>query len=273
MNTIHQYISFLFCPAHKEKQYNKALNTEADCIIFDLEDAVPLASKALARETFCKWFTATPQYQNRTALRVNPLNTKEGLLDALALQELETLPAFIFIPKTESAVTIQYYNDLLQNKTTKFIALVETAIGIQNSFQIVTQSPNLVAMMMGSADLSSDLLCNNDRTSLQYANSRLINACATKGIGCIDSPFFDLDNTTKLKQDTLVGLQLGFTARSVIHPTHIKTIHTVYTPTMEAVKDAEQIITIAQQGVGILNGKMIDRAMIKKAKRILERIK
>lgn len=259
--------SLLFCPANRTERYEKALATVADCIIFDWEDAVPPAEKEMTRKTFLKWFAAYPN-KERIALRINSIQTLEGIHDLAALAQLSVLPSAIILPKTESATEITIIHNILQ-KITQYVPMIESAKGVFNVEQIAQADTQVSALFVGSADLSSDLGCDNSRDALYYANSVVITAAALSGIACIDSPYFDLEDANGLKKDTKKGKTLGFTARAVIHPKQLAIVTATYTPTKEEISKAKEIIEAAKSGIGIVNGKMVDRAMAKKAQRIV----
>ena len=67
--------SWLFVPADSEKKIAKALDSDADAIIFDLEDSVAPAQKAAAREILegtCRRARAARQWW----VRINPLGSE-----------------------------------------------------------------------------------------------------------------------------------------------------------------------------------------------------
>lgn len=259
--------SLLFCPANRPNRYEKALSTSADCIIFDWEDAVPMSEKTTTRIDFLAWFTAQRD-KKRIGIRINSVKTLCGIEDLVALAKLSSLPEIIVLPKVEDAAEVRIAISVLQ-KTSCYVATIETARGIHNAVSIAKANKMLGALLVGAGDLSSDLRCENSKYALTYANSAIISAAAQAGIACIDTPYFDLHNEQGLQEDTLQGKKMGFTARAAIHPKHLSNIMACYKPTKAEIDEATQIITAAKNGVGIVNGKMVDEAMAKKAQHII----
>lgn len=264
--------SLLFCPANKKKLYVKALSCDADIVVFDLEDAVVKTDKPISREILSNWLNAqSKEIVRHVAVRINRINTEEGRLDMEMLQKLHNQPKLIVLPKTESVKQIQNITKLFHDKEIKTIPLIETVKGIENIREIMTQPDKIAYVMLGSADLSTDLNCDNNRFALQYANSKVLFACALHNIPVIDSPYFDIGNNNELEVDTQFGKSIGFSARAAIHPKQIITINQVYSYTKCQIEEAQKIVEASKKGVGVVNGQMIDEAMAKRAKRIIER--
>ena len=86
-----------------------------------------------------------------------------------------------------------------------------------------------------------------------------------------DSPYFDIADVNGLKRETEASAHLGFHGKCAIHPAQIATINQVLTPTEEEVAKARQVLVVNKQGVGSVDGKMVDEAIARKARLILER--
>jgi citrate lyase beta subunit len=86
-----------------------------------------------------------------------------------------------------------------------------------------------------------------------------------------DSPYFDIADVNGLKRETKASALLGFHGKCAIHPAQIAIINEVLTPTEEKVAKARQILVVNQQGVGSVDGKMVDEAIAPKARLILAR--
>ena len=146
--------------------------------------------------------------------------------------------------------------------------MIETTNGLSNINNILNEhSQRIEAIIFGSEDLSNELNCSNNRESLLYTSSYLINICSRFKIPIIDSPFFNLKNSKKLRKDTKYGKSIGFINRISIHPDQINIISEIYKPSKEEIINSKKIIKSFKDGVNTINGKMIDNAMLKKAYR------
>jgi len=101
--------------------------------------------------------------------------------------------------------------------------------------------------------------------------SRIAHATASGGIAALDSPYFDIADAEGLKQETKAAAILGFHGKCAIHPAQIAVINEVLTPTERQVAEARQILVVNRQGVGSVNGEMVDEAVARRARTILER--
>ena len=263
--------SFLFTPADKPQLFEKAISSDADLVIFDLEDAVAVSNKEAARNNIKSYFSGKRNDKKLTGIRINSLKTIAGLEDLLLLSGMETLPAALVLPKLESHYELRIINELIPKiaEQTAVIGLIETAYALANLADIVMPGFGLSALVLGAADLSSDLGCANTYDNLLVARTQLITAAVSAGLEAIDSPFFDLKDPVALENETNKIASLGFTAKAAIHPAQLAVINHIFTPTGEQVKEAKEIIAMAQKGVGVLNGKMVDNAMAVKAKKVI----
>lgn len=261
--------SFLFCPGNKTEQYQKAVNSLSDLVIFDWEDSVIQENKTSARiETF-NWFNDHLNLKNRLAIRVNNIKSIEGLEDILYLSQQPQLPKYIVLPKVESLENLTIISQLLNHFDGEFIVLIESAKGVSEIEQIVSH-PKIGAVMIGSLDLSTNLNCENTREALLYVFGEVLVHCTQFDLPLIDSPYFNLTDIGKFERDTKRGKLLGANARAAIHPNQIKTINQVYTPTEKELSNARLVIKTVKTGVGVLNGRMVDIASEKKAGKLIE---
>lgn len=251
--------------------YLKAIKTIADLVIFDWEDAVAKNEKNQARNLFYNYLQKMT-FEKPIALRINAMDTKDGLQDILFLSEQSIFPNYIVLPKVESAANIQILRKLLTNYRGKYILMIETAKGVNLLHNILIECKQYVDyIIIGSADLSSDLNAENTKQALAYTYGKIIATSTEFGIPVLDSPFFDIDNIGLLEEDTKHGKQLGLMGRAAIHPKHLTSIQNIYKPTEEEIITAKKIVQLISNGVAVLNGQMIDEAMAIKAKKIINR--
>ena len=267
--------SWLFTPATRPDRFDRAARSGADVLIVDLEDAVPPADKAVARDTAVAALASPPAVPILRALRINAPVTPDGLEDLLALTRRPPNggPDCVIVPKVDSAETIRWIDALLSGsgRSVPLVALIESARGVAAVEDIARASPRLAALFFGAADLSADLGCATAWEPLLSARSRLVNAAALAGIEAVDSPFFDLTDAAGMERETAAALALGFGAKAAIHPGQISTINATLTPTEAETAQAHRIVAESAKGVAVVDGRMIDEAMARKARRILSR--
>ena len=157
-------------------------------------------------------------------------------------------------------------------KSTQIIALIETAKGVGALEDIVGGAVKPAALLFGAADMAADLGAETAWEPLLWVRSRIIQAAAiVTDIPIFDSPYFDIADLNGLKRETEASARLGFHGKCAIHPAQIAIINEVLTPTEEEVAKARQVLVVNRQGVGSVDGKMVDEAIARKARLILER--
>jgi citrate lyase subunit beta/citryl-CoA lyase len=278
----------LFVPGNRPDRVDKAVGAGADAVIIDLEDAVPLDSKEETRSKVRE--KILEHWESRLIVRVNSLDSRffQGDLEELVEKELEC----IMIPKVESAADVrEIYDRLLKVEKTKrldyapvlVIVMIETARGVQNVFQILSETadpPRLFTAAFGAADYAFDLgvELTKEGDELFYPRSRIAVACRAAGVEPpLDTPFMiDLKDIEALKADARRAKQLGFQGKLCIHPNQIEPCHTIFTPTDGELLYAKSVIQAFEEaeakGISALqlDGKFIDYAVVKRARRILE---
>ena len=263
--------SWLFTPATRPDRFANAVTAGADVAILDLEDAVAPKDKAQARTYALDYLAANPPNGALHALRINGLDTRAGISDLEALLGSSAAPEFLVLPKTETIGHLQILDRLLTSarKDTRLVGLIESARGLAAVEAIATATPRLFGLMLGAADMAADLGAMTDWAPLAFARGRLVAACALSGVAPIDSPFFDLHDEGGLKQEITAAMALGFSAKAAIHPTQIGAINSALTPSAQAVERARAILDENANGVGSVDGQMIDEAVARKARRTL----
>ena len=284
--------TLLFVPGHKDRLLEKAPESGADALLYDLEDSVPAAERAVAR-TKVRAHLAMPK-PLPCYVRIN------GLADAGPTETATDLAAIavdglagVMLPKPQSAGDIRFVADHLDRLeqaaglaagSVEIIAFIESARGVHFTFEIASASPRVVAVGIGSAedgDLMTDLRCQwtPDGSELLYARSRVLLEARAAGIEhLIDGVFLGLDDEAGLVRDAEYARTLGYRGKTVIHPRQIAPVNRVFTPGEKEIADYRAMIeafeAAEREGSGAIDfrGKMIDRAMIRKARSVLARL-
>lgn len=261
--------SQLFVPGNRPERFDKACNSDADLVCIDLEDAVSDQDKAQARCAAIDWLTTTAH--SHTSVRINALDTPYAQDDIHALAQSGLDLPFVMIPKVNSKADIETLSKLLPERFGPFFIIIETAQGLLNSLEIFS-NPRVKFGMFGAIDFAAEIDSDLSWDAHLYARSHLITCAAVYDMTLFDAPHFDVKNLTDCEATTRKAKAIGIHARSAIHPAQIEIIHKVLRPTQAEVTEAKKIIEAynnADGNVLLLNGKFIEKPVIKKAYRIL----
>ena len=265
--------SWLFTPATKADRFGRAGEVHADALIIDLEDAVAVSDKQKARTAALQYLEQPAGSRLPCALRINAPVTRTGIEDLHSLLESSAALDYIILPKCDSPAFISMVRVLLDQaaKKTEIIALIESAKGVEALPDIVKSDVKPVGLLFGAADMAADLGAKTTWETLFFVRSRIRQVAASTGVVVVDSPFFDIADLEGLKRETKAAEDLGFHGKAAIHPKQISIINEVFTPSAEEVARARQILTVNQQGVGSVDHQMVDEAVARKARLVLER--
>jgi citrate lyase subunit beta/citryl-CoA lyase len=269
--------SRLYLPGNSPSMMINAGIHKPNGIILDLEDAVAPEKKEEARFLVRNALRAVNFYGAERMVRINQLPKGLGDLDFVVQHHVN----LILVPKCESAEQIKQIDariEQIQEKTVKnnsiyYMPIIESALGVEKSFEIATSSDNVVALAIGLEDFTADLgvqRTNEGKESL-YARSRIVNACKAAGIQPIDSVFSDVSDMEALAANVKVSKSLGFEGMGCIHPRQIAVIHESFAPEEKEIEKAKKIIIAFEEakskGLGVvsLGTKMIDPPVVKRA--------
>jgi len=217
--------SMLFIPGNTPNLLMNGDVLGADSIILDLEDAVSPAEKDSARILVRNALKSLHYKGCEIIIRINPVETDYWMKD---LDEIIPLkPNMIMPPKVSGAQdvkTVSEYIAKLEEKcgfeknTVKLIPLIETAMGVENAFQIASADERVAAMFLGGEDLTADLRCKRTKegNEIFYARTRLVCAARACGIDVYDTPFTDVDDIEGLYTDASFAKSLGFSGKASI---------------------------------------------------------
>lgn len=264
------FTNLLFVPATRPDRIEKALDSGADLICIDLEDAVPADAKDSARDAVLNALVSFDT--GRIAVRINGLRTAEGLADLLALKAVSTKPCLLMLPMVESATEIDIAQQILGADIGGIVPLIETVAGLKNASEIAGAN-GVSAVMFGGADFAGELGVKLEWEPLLAARSALIMACAAAKVRCIDVPYIDMSNDVGLADEAARAKALGFHAKAAIHPKQIAAIRAAMNPTqaeIEAARDAVAVFEAAGGAAVRHNGQMLEAPVIKRYKAILD---
>lgn len=257
----------LYVPGNRPDRFDKAVDTGADLVILDLEDAVPAAQKSAALSAVVGWLGRRGAVDGpMLQVRVNPHAAHE-----IAALRATGVDLGIRLPKVESAAQVAAVNPPGE-RALPVTALLESALGIENAGQIA-RAPLLACVAVGEADLQSELGSTSPAV-LDYARMRVLFAARAAGLPApMLSVYPRIRDLEGLAADTERGRAIGFVGRIAVHPSQLDVIRSAFLPTEEEVAWARQVVA-ALQGAGVTtlpSGEMVDRAMLPRATAILER--
>ena len=265
--------SMLFLPGNNPNMLINGNCLGSDAVIFDLEDAVAPSQKDAARILVRNTLKYMDFRGCERIVRINSIGTpywKEDLKQLLPYK-----PDLILLPKTETAEDVCKVDDFMTElgSETGLMALIETALGVENAFQIATASPRLKALFLGAEDLTADLRCKRTKEGreIEYARHRLVVAARAAGVDVYDTPFTDVNDDEGIVTDASYAKALGFNGKASISPRHVEVINAVFSPTQKEIDYAyevmEAIALAKKQGKGAiaLYGKMIDAPIVNRA--------
>ena len=280
--------SALFVPGNRPDRVDKAVHTNADVVIIDLEDAVPLSQKVEARGVVRE--KVSTYREKKIIVRVNALNSEfapddfsEVISDGLS---------GIMVPKVETPSDIQEIDSIVLEAEKKegiepgsifILPLIESARGVENAFAIAsvrTEPDRFFTLSFGAADFALDMgiTITLSGEELIYPRARLAVACRAAGLAPpIDTPFMlDLKDLKALEADIRRAIRFGFQGKLCIHPNQVDICNKLFSPTEEEVDHARKVIDAFEkaeaEGVAAiqLEGKFIDYPVVERSRRVLK---
>ena len=266
-------VTALFVPGDRPERFAKATATAADLIIVDLEDAVAPEDKPKAREYVLDFLTTRRESHAAIVIRINALESIEAPYDnALVVQIQEhdhTRLAAIMIAKAESAVAIRNYGaEMIASKKLAIVPLIESAHGMASCAEIA-EVPCVTRLAFGAVDYALDIGGEDTHGALDSARSALVLASRIANIAApLDSPSIEIRDLRRVEADARRARSFGFGGKLCIHPLQLDAVATAFLPTAEQIEWALSIIDHGESA-GQINGQMVDRPVIARARRIL----
>ena len=269
--------SWLFVPADSERKIAKALDSEADAIIFDLEDSVAPSQKAAARDIL----KGLPNRSNGPQwwVRINPLGS-EFHKDDLKLIGSAYVHGIV-LPKAESGADVTQLAHRTGNIPIHAI-VTETAASLFGLLSYRDPKSPLTAMSWGAEDLSAALGASSKYDSsgelsftYRLARSLCLAGAVAAGAQPVDGVFADFKDVAGLKAEAEAARRDGFTGKLAVHPGQVPVSNAAFTPSEEDVRHAGEIVAAfeahPEAGVLSVGGRKIDRPHLAQARRVLER--
>jgi len=277
-NPYHPRRSVLYVSAHESRHIEKSRELQADSIVFDLQESVPPAKKIQARKMLVKAFENSNFGYSEKIIRINSLDSEWGMDDLRAVANLE-IDAMLF-PSVESAGQLKAAIATLDEAggtRLPVMANIETPKGVLRSEEIAGASERLVAIMLGTANLTNSLRISMtlDRMGLLASLSMVVLGARAQDKCVIDGPHFDLKDAEACEFACRQARDLGFDGKAVIHPIQLAYNNDAFTPKGEDIKRAKNIIdaiaSAHEQGktVAVIDDRLITPSLELWARRVI----
>jgi citrate lyase subunit beta / citryl-CoA lyase len=281
-----QIRSWMFVPGNRERFIQKAVGSNADAILLDIEDGVLPTEKADARRMIATSLRAGgggPRRYVRVNARTTPWLGAD--LEAVIGTGLEGICLTkVVVPQdvleTASQIEVLERKQGLEAGKIRILAAVESARGLMNALAIADSHPRIVGLMFGAEDYALDLGLGAKRekeaAEMLFARSWIVNAAAAANVLSIDGVFPNLDDPEGLIADVKQARRLGFTCKSTFNPRQIDVINHIFSPQPDEVEYARKIAKGFREAEArgdasvAVGGQLVDKPIVLRALRILE---
>lgn len=278
--------SLMFVPAHNHKLLDSSVRRNADVLLLDIEDSVPISDKQIARDNI-KEFVKRDDLNNKLIFpRVNDRESGELLQDLYQLT-IDGVTGFMY-PKATKGEDIYFLGKLLETieyekkipiGTFKIIPLIETAGAIVNIKEICTACSRVCAVTFGCEDYITDIrgIHDSNGNSIFFARNEIVNAARSTGVIPIDTVHIKVHDLDDLERNLKIARSLGFEGMLILNPKELPLCHQYFSPSEEEVAWALEMVLLAEEavregkGVAVKDGKFIGPPMVKMAKNIISK--
>ncbi len=256
-----------------------------DCLVYDLEDSVPVTEKDTARFLVYNTVRYHRPKDKYVVIRVN------GLYSEFIEEDLEAAvrarPDAIRLPKVEYAREVERIDRRIAEieaaagievGSTEIWCNIESYLGVINAMEIAKASPRIAALALGAEDFTASMKAQRTKKGWEvfHARNMVLMAARAAGVDALDVVFSDINDLEGLREDTVLTKNLGFDGKTVIHPRQIDIVNSFFTPTQKEIEYALRVLAVVEEGKRLkkgavtLDGSMIDKPMELRALTTLE---
>src|SRR6478735_5927887 len=275
--------SELACPAHSLKMMAKAAASEADEVVFDLEDGCAPSQKVAARKTLVEAFSTLDFRGKIRAFRPNGIHTRFFYRDVIDVVEAAGRNIdVVVIPKVQDAADVIFADRLLtqieQNVglptgRIRLEVLIESAKGVLHAEQIAASTPRMAGLIFGVVDYAGNIGARDavrEQFALyHYPKAKTVAAARAAGIDVVDGVTLQFRDLKQCEHDARSAAQMGFDGKWAIHPDQVPVINLAFTPSTEEITRARELNDLYEQadvnsGVGamVYKDEMVDAASL-----------
>jgi citrate lyase subunit beta/citryl-CoA lyase len=286
--------SLMFVPGHRDRMVQRALglgefgDSDLDVALLDLEDGVPPSAKDDARRLVAE-VLGRPSRGGRAPLRfvrIRRALSDDGAadLDAIVRPGLDG----VMVPKAERAHDIEWLADELDARerdakiphgTVRIIPSIESAAALLEAPLIARAADRVIGLAFGSEDFALDLGLPTKRegeaADLLYARSATVVAAVAAKRLAFDGIWPDIEDAAGLRADSLLARRLGFSGKTLIHPSQVAVVNELFSPSAAEVEEARRVVRAFDEalargdGAVALDGQMLDAPVVDRARRVL----
>ncbi|MGU3782040.1 HpcH/HpaI aldolase/citrate lyase family protein [Burkholderia metallica] len=271
---VHHARSFLFVPATRPERFAKALDSGADCIVVDLEDAVGPDSKDDARAQLAQRLPLlTVEQRSRTVVRMNAVGTPWHDADIALLRDWTAHGVAVMLPKSEDADALRGVAERL-GEHAQLVALIESLAGL-DAADALARDPQVVRIAFGHLDFQLDLgmRATPDEPELAFARYALVAASRRARLPApIDGVTTRTDDAERVAADASRARAFGFGGKLCIHPAQVAVVNDAMGYSEHEQAWAHRVIDEAAKHGGAafrLDGRMVDLPVIRAAEAIV----
>ena len=277
--------SLLFVPGNKESMLRKALNLRPDALVPDMEDSVPDAEKANARDTIAAFVAKLAASGIPVIPRVNALDTvwAEDDLAAVVGPHIHGISiGKINVPddigRLSALLDGLEARASLEGGHVKLFPWLETASALVHCYEICRASPRIAGVAFGGEDFTHDMGIERleDESEVAFARNHVCIAARAAQVPALDTPYFRFRDEAGLRANCAAARQLGFRGKFAIHPAQIDAINEAFSPSDREIEYARRVVAAfeeaerAGRGATSLDGKVIDVPVVKRARALLQ---
>lgn len=277
--------SKLFVPATRPELFGKALASAADALSFDLEDAVPEECKHGARQALGSWLDGGLHLDSDKVLivRVNPVDTPHFERDVAAVVRAGV--RLVNLPKPETVDAVRHAADCIARAEREqgmvdgvgLLLNIETPRALREAASLAASHSRVDGLQLGLGDLFESLgIDRGDRAAVHQAMFAVRMAAGEARVYACDGAFATVGDEEGFLAEARMARSLGFIGKTCIHPRQVPLANSIFLPGQEELAQARKTLAAAQQafaqGLGaiVVDGRMVDRPFIERARRVLE---
>ena len=255
-----------------------------DCLVYDLEDSVPLTEKDAARHLVYNLIRYQRPAGKYVIIRVNGIYSE--FIDEDLEAAVRAKPDAIRIPKVEYAKEVKRIAERItqiekqagiEEGSIELWCNIESYLGVLNAQEIAMADPRVVALALGAEDFTASMRSTRTKAGAEifYARNAVLMACRFAGVEAIDAVFSDINDIEGLRDDVALTNNLGFDGKTVVHPRQIDVVNAAFTPGAKEIRYAKRVLEAVEagarehKGAVTLDGGMIDRPMELRARTTL----
>ncbi|BBP99956.1 CoA ester lyase [Burkholderia sp. SFA1] len=260
--------SFLFVPGDRPERFGKALATEAHRVVIDLEDAVAIDVKALARAQIAEWLRSQGDVRERVVIRVNGYGTPWHEEDVSMVRAANVRA--VMTPKAEDAAQLA---DIAARcaEGVELIALVESVAGVVRMREIA-QCGRVARLAFGSFDFGVDAGIDGTGRELDSVRSQFVLESRFAGLPPpIDGVTLATNDIDAIDADVLDARRFGFGGKLCIHPKQVDAVNRGFAPSAAEREWAARVLAALEsnpRGAISVDGKLVDKPIVDRARRI-----